>query len=1149
MTSPLYFNIYTVPFAITALLLLAVGLYVLKQAPKLNLNLCFFGLCLSCATWLACTALMLASQDPRYIRFAVCGLYLGVSFIPVTIFCYSSIWFGFREKQRRLIWLGFILACVFTLLIWFTPWIISGYMRHSWGHYSLLTLWGGAAYLTFFAAYMIGFFVNAVRAYRRTTESILKHQIRLVLLGFLVAYTGSVDFLPCYRIEIFPIGAFTTFVLVCTLAYTIVRYKLLDIETVIHKTIMWFSSTVIAISPFALFVYWSGDWMRGLPQGVATLLLLLLLITFASYFRMIQPKLDYLFRRRHANLQTVLDHFLGELVHLKDLKDLLRRFTSTVRESLFTQKIAVFLYEESLGQYVPTFMSGFRNLEPFSAQDSFFVLLAERDEILICDLALSDPKFLAHGATLNKFIGDIGVVVLVPLALGGRLIGFVFLGRKENLKKYTPEGVHFLAQIRSPVTIAISNSQQFENVSRLYQQVQMQNERLKELDRLKSEFLANTSHELRTPLQGILGLVELMLDGADGSLTDPQRMHLRMIVESGSNLKELINNLLELSRIESGQEQLHIKSFNILNVIDAVVGLLSPLAEKKNLFLKCRSSDTLSDVYGDPEKIQRVLINLIGNAIKFTEKGGVTIRITENENTTIISVKDTGIGISPEDKELIFDRFRQAEGSATRRYDGTGLGLSIAREIIKLHGSDITVESEPGDGSTFTFALSKKPVDAAGEDDQRIRGLSRTGAAAEGVSPARLSTSAGAAESEGADKEYTLEHDREFDEAVRGSGEKILMVDDNPVNREVVRARLELNNYKVIEAVDGIDGMEKMEKGIPDLVILDLMMPRMSGYDFCKRVREKYSPDEAPIIMLTARTDMGDKIYGLQLGANDYISKPFNKEELVARVAVLLRIRQMSRELRKWNEDLEHRVDERTKELVKTQEQLIQAEKLATLGTLAGGVAHEINNPLTAILTNAQMLRLEAKEMDLDSIALIEEGAKRCQVIVQKLMKYARKSSDQEMMKEVDLNRVIESTLSFLTYQLEQENIKLIKHLGPLPKIKGSSNELEQVFTNIILNGKDAIKAGKGSGTIEIETFQKNGSVYARFKDDGIGISEKNISKIFDPFFTTKDVGSGTGLGLSVTYGIVEKHGGKIEVSSEEKKGSVFTIVLPKGLL
>ncbi|MBI4431010.1 MAG: response regulator [Candidatus Omnitrophica bacterium] len=1138
--NPFYFNYYAIPFGVTSLFFFATGGYVLGQSPKSTLNVCFFGICLSVAVWLASTSFLLSSQDPAAIRLSINGLYLGVSFISVTVFSYSSFWLDFSKRQKLLIYLGFLLSVIFTLIIWTTPWIVSGYMKHSWGHYSRLTLWGGGAYLVFFATYMLLFFMNLFRTYRKTSEPLLKHQIRLVLFGFLVAYVGSVDFLPCYGIEIFPIGALTTFVLVCALGYTIIRYKLLDIETVIHKTVMWFLSTIVAILPFALVGYLTQSRLRQLSQAQATAGLLVLLVSFYFYFRAIQPKLDLLFRRRHANLQAVLNRFSAELVHLKDLKDLLTRFASTLRESIFAKQIAVFLMEETSSKHVPLLIKGFQNIKPLPCANPFLDLLTGHDETVILDLAISDPRFKNHAHTIQLFRAEMQAQVFVPFVLNTRLIGFLLLGKKENLKKYTAEEIHFLSCIKVPVTIAVSNSQQFENVSKLYAQVQNQNERLKELDRLKSEFLANTSHELRTPIQGILGLVESMLDGADGIMSEAQRTHLKMIVESGGNLKELINNLLELSRIESGQAPVKIKPFNILNVVDAVIVLLDPLARKKNLYLKHISPGALSDVFGDPEKIQRVLINLIGNAIKFTEKGGVAIRLAEENSAVTVAVEDTGIGISAADQEIIFERFRQAEGSATRRFEGTGLGLSIAREIVRLHASEITVRSMPGKGSIFSFALSKNPFSIA-PDHARSFAMST---ASEDPRPriGNLLTQA----SPGKDREYSLEKDPEFEEAVRGKGEKILIVDDNTVNREVVRTRLELNHYQAIEAVDGIDGLEKLEQEKPELIILDLMMPRMSGYEFCKRVRSESTPDEAPIIMLTARTDMGDKIYGLQLGANDYISKPFNKEELIARVAVLLRIRQMSRELRKWNEELESRVDERTKELLKTQEQLIQAEKLATLGTLAGGVAHEINNPLTAVLTNVQMLRPSASKDDLESISLIEEGARRCQSIVQKLMKYARKPSDAEMMRVVDLNQVIQNTLGFLSFQLEQENIKLIKNLKPLPTIKGVPNELEQVFTNLFLNAKDAIKAAKSSGTIEIRTAESNGAVCVEIKDDGIGIPQKNISRIFDPFFTTKDVGKGTGLGLSISYGIVEKHGGKIEVSSCEGQGSLFTITFPK---
>ena len=261
-----------------------------------------------------------------------------------------------------------------------------------------------------------------------------------------------------------------------------------------------------------------------------------------------------------------------------------------------------------------------------------------------------------------------------------------------------------------------------------------------------------------------------------------------------------------------------------------------------------------------------------------------------------------------------------------------------------------------------------------------------------------------------------------------------------------------------------------------------------------------------------------------------------------------IRLIEMQQSLRRWNEELEEKVKQRTRELEEAQKQLIQAEKLATIGTLAGGVAHEINNPLTAVLTNAQMLKMTPHTSeDVECIQLIEEGAKRCQLIVQKLMKYARKPVEEALLSEIDLSRVVESVLAFLRYQLEQENIKVSAVLSSsLDPVRGIGNELEQVVTNIVLNARDAIKSAKKTGMIAVKTYEQNGSVCASIEDDGVGIPEENLSKIFDPFFTTKDVGKGTGLGLAISYGIVEKHGGRIRVESEKAKGTRFTVELPK---
>ena len=249
-------------------------------------------------------------------------------------------------------------------------------------------------------------------------------------------------------------------------------------------------------------------------------------------------------------------------------------------------------------------------------------------------------------------------------------------------------------------------------------------------------------------------------------------------------------------------------------------------------------------------------------------------------------------------------------------------------------------------------------------------------------------------------------------------------------------------------------------------------------------------------------------------------------------------------------ENMEEQVKQRTKELVQLQKQLIQAEKLATVGTLAGGVAHEINNPLTAILTNAEMLLVSdtiQDESDKESLELIKEATKRCRSIVKKLMVYARKPLEAGELSKVNLIDVINNVFSFLSYQLKQENIIIdISAKDEEYLVMAKPNELEQVVTNMILNAKDAIKRVKKSGTIYLSFLKRNDCIGFKIKDEGMGMPEEIKSKVFDPFFTTKDVGKGLGLGLSICQAIAERHGGSITVESEPNKGSVFTVELPK---
>jgi len=244
-------------------------------------------------------------------------------------------------------------------------------------------------------------------------------------------------------------------------------------------------------------------------------------------------------------------------------------------------------------------------------------------------------------------------------------------------------------------------------------------------------------------------------------------------------------------------------------------------------------------------------------------------------------------------------------------------------------------------------------------------------------------------------------------------------------------------------------------------------------------------------------------------------------------------------------------------ELKSTQEQLIHSEKMATIGTLAGGIAHEINNPLGAILTSTQTLLMDIKdEGERESLKLIEDSTRRCRDIVQTLLRYSRKPEVGEF-ESIDLNAVIIDSCNLLQHQLEKDNIKIETEYGSIPYMRGNANELQQVFTNLILNAGDAVKEKRKiedkrkikdtekPGKITIRTSQKGKFIVSQIIDNGIGIPEENIKRIFDPFFTTKDVGGGTGLGLSITYKIIEKHSGEIGVSSKVREGTIFTIRLP----
>lgn len=399
------------------------------------------------------------------------------------------------------------------------------------------------------------------------------------------------------------------------------------------------------------------------------------------------------------------------------------------------------------------------------------------------------------------------------------------------------------------------------------------NEKLRQADKLKDEFLANTSHELRTPLNGIIGIAEALYAGA--AKDDPQKMeeNLSVIINSGRRLNTLVNDLLDFSKLRNYDIDLQLKPIDLAGLTKVVLTLCEQLMRGKTLALHHDIPEDLPAVWADENRLQQILYNLVGNAIKFTPEGSVTVSARHKGDFVEIRVTDTGIGI-PEDKQArIFEQFEQADGSIAREYGGTGLGLSITKKLIELHGGEIWVSSKEGEGSTFYFTIEVSPNPAAAlsptlsplQREIAHVALPRQEEMPDAASLALLPTTGG--------------------NGVKNKSVKILVVDDEPVNQQVMKNLLSLEKgYLVATAVNGKEALEALEKESYDLVLLDIMMPKMSGFEVCEKIREKFLPNELPVIMVTAKNQVSDLVAGLSHGANDYIAKPFSREELLARI-------------------------------------------------------------------------------------------------------------------------------------------------------------------------------------------------------------------------------------------------------------------------
>lgn len=678
-------------------------------------------------------------------------------------------------------------------------------------------------------------------------------------------------------------------------------------------------------------------------------------------------------------------------------------------------------------------------------------------------------------------------------------------------------------------------------LERTKQSLELAYDSLKEHQRLRTQFFNNVTHELRTPLTMILAPLESLTDGELGNLSEDQRSLLLPIHANGMRLLKLINDLLDLAKLEENYLRLRLQQTDLRRLVTDIVDHSRPLAARKGIQLDLDIVDTHEDIFVDVDKMERVIVNLLSNALKFTECGGrVVMRLKRSDDGVCLSIADDGPGIAPEQQTMIFERFRQADGEITRRRGGTGIGLSLAKEFVDLHGGQMALTSEVGRGSVFSVHLrrGRGHLEEDRVDRRRGDGTSEFPRRAEDREPQEWTQQL----LERPEYRFlSIHHATERRTTDRGGDSpkatRILLVEDNADLLRFV-ALLLSEHHSVTVATDGRKALELAQRRPPDLIVTDYMMPELDGLSLIAALKANESTAQIPVIMLTAKNRLEDRLRAREIGADVYLGKPFSPRELRLSVEQLLRRRDQ-------------------------QVGLVLRERVKSLEIISAGLAHEIHNPLSSIKTASfiiaeEVARVRRLVSDQTSAPLAEElaksveraeqmlsiadrGIERIRRIVELVRSYSSDGYPSDL-EPLALDQTVSQTAALVPLPLDRTANVTLELNAPDVRIRCIPVEFEQVIRSLWQNAVDAVPDG---GHVWIRTRASEGWAILEVEDDGPGVPRELQARIFTPFFTTKAPGHGMGLGLAIAHQIVTSLHGEVAVESAPGTGSTFRVRLP----
>jgi signal transduction histidine kinase len=644
------------------------------------------------------------------------------------------------------------------------------------------------------------------------------------------------------------------------------------------------------------------------------------------------------------------------------------------------------------------------------------------------------------------------------------------------------------------------------------------NTKLGELDAAKTAFFSNVSHEFRTPLTLMLGPIEDSLADTAEPLGAQQRLRVQLAHDNALRLLKLVNALLDFSRLEAGRMQACFAPLDLGTFTAELAGMFQSAAQTAGIGLRIDCPPLSEPTWVDRDMWEKIVPNLLSNSLKFTLAGEIRVRVLEGEEHVALEVADTGVGIPEAELPRVFERFHRVSGAKGRTQEGTGIGLSLVRELVTLHGGQITVESAVGRGTTFRVKLPKGtghlPPEAVSPTPADPR-IGRREVAAYAVEAARW-----APQSVG-----TSPSSSRAPAPPVGSGPRarILVVDDNLDLREYISTLL-VPDYDVLTVADGQEALESVLDSVPDLVISDVMMPRLDGFALVRELRANQRTASVPVILLSARAGEEASVEGLDTGADDYLVKPFSARELLARVRTHV---ELARTRRAWTLELERANRE--------------------LDAFSYSVSHDLRAPLRAIEGFSQALAedysagLDARGHDY--IERISRNVVRMAALIDALLELAHISRRDLHTTTVDLSALAAAVVADLQSATPERKVSV--QIAPDLSACGDRALLQVVLVNLVGNAWK-FTARSEQPRIEIGRAPANEPTFF-VRDNGAGFDMGAAHRLFAPFqrFHRASEFEGTGVGLATVQRVIARHGGRIWAESAVGRGATFLFSLP----